>query len=220
VARAKLRERTTDDARQIVRERFGNPWDSFTMDAACFHRVLPTPELRAAYIVEFPAEYLSLCGFCHDTLSKAFNLVTGPCMVYSDEESKDGCFRRWDIEAFLKRYAPQPFELPDLPDHLPKGKRTYLQSQADCAALYHDLQLERAKWWIASRLPVTPGEISFVRTYVPELLIAAGECKPDTWEFEHMPDGFLYNDVRWRDWPTKSDPEPSPEQPGPRLVVQ
>jgi len=206
--RAKPRQRATDDAREIVRERFGNPWENldFTVDAACFHRCLPRPELRAAYAAEFPDEYLDLCGFKHLTID--YYQVSRMM-----ETLEQGCFRRWNVNGFLRKYSPQPFDLPDLSSHMGMGRHGYRKAEHD--ALSHDVQLARAKWWVSCKLPITPAEIQFVRQYLPELATAAYECPADIWDAAHVP---VTLETRPEASAAPPDQKPSPEWTGPRLI--
>jgi hypothetical protein len=176
--RVRPKQLATDDARARVRE-ICDPWDMLDVnfDASAFHRVLPTPELRRAYMAEFPADYLDVCGFNHQQI-KYWDVSR---MMENPEQ---GCFRRWDASGFLRKYAPQPFDLPDLSSHV-LGLHGYRKAEHD--ALAHDVQLARARWWISCKLPVTPGEIEWLRTYLPELVTEAAECPVDTWDAAHVP---------------------------------
>ena len=192
------------------------PWNlDLMIDATNFHRVFPTVELRLAYMAEFPGEYLDLCGFLHEPPHKA-NLATGFCPNYSHEQSGESVFRRWDIGGFMRKYSAPPFELPDLSSYIGMGQHGYRKAEHD--VLNYDRRVSRATWWVANKLPVTEAERQWLRAHLPELTNAARQCPADTWEAAHMPEGFQYHDVRWRDWrPPQPATQPS-TAPGPRLL--
>jgi hypothetical protein len=165
--RVKPKQRTTDDARQHVRE-ICDPWDlDVNLNAGTFHRILPTPELRTAYMVEFHEDWLNLSGLCHNAMGFR-------------ESAEEACFRRWDIDGFLAKHKRAPFELPDLWDVWCEGRAEPIHTRN--RRLYDAVQSARAEWWIACRLPVTKEEIDWLRRFASDFLLEARECCSDIWE--------------------------------------
>jgi len=229
--RAKPKQLGTDDARARVRKRFGDAWEPFIVDAENFHRCLRSPEERTAYMAEFPDQYFDdVCGFIHSPAS----LFTG----LSTETEAEGCFRRFHFEAYLRRYCPPLFELPDLSAYAPEESRGYDHEAG--GAFFKLLQTERAKWFVSCGLALSDNERAWLSDLLSgscidkptrDLLLKASACPVDTWEAEHVPANWKYHPP-WREdfarllqearerLAAQPDRERSPGRAGPRLVVQ
>lgn len=138
---------TSPDAiREQIRERYANPWELFELRAETFYMELPTPAERAAFVAEFPSEFLEAFRF----FARTFPPEPAEVEYGFDVFQRTAEFFEEHFEAISR------FEVPDL--------RTVARGDFE-ADWYTALVVARGLWWKAEGLPLTAREEKWLRRH-------------------------------------------------------